>query len=332
MIPPFLEDLRRRARTAPRRLVFPEGTEPRVHQAVAEGLREGLFRPVLLGPPDEVRAGLRAAGVDPERVEVHDPADPERLGRFAVQYAEARAAAGRPARRSEAIVVDPLLQAALMVRSGEVEASVAGCVRTTGDVIVSALRGVGTAPGIRTVSSSFYMAFGADGPRGAEVLTFTDAAVVPSPTPEELAGIALAAARARRSVVGDEPRVAFLSYSTRGSASGPAVEHACEALERFRALAPDIEADGELQGDAALSEEVARRKAPGSPVGGRANVLVFPDLSAANIAYKLVQYLGGATAVGPILQGLAKPCNDLSRGATPGDIVAVSCVTALMVE
>jgi phosphate acetyltransferase len=330
---PFLARVREAAKAHRRRIVFPEGTEPRVQQAVAAGVSDGLFDAILLGPPAEVASGLRAAGANPDGVEIRDPADRASVERHAAAFVALRQAAGKPIDGAvETLVADPLLQGALLVRAGEAAASVAGSVRTTGDVVVAALRGVGTAEDISTVSSSFYMAFPADHPCRGAVLTFTDAAVVPSPTPAQLAEIAVAAARARRKVVGDEPRVAFLSYSTKGSASGPMVEHVQEAVARFRTLLPDVPADGELQVDAALSPEVAARKAAGSPVGGRANVLVFPDLDAANVGYKLVQYLGGARAIGPIMQGLAKPCNDLSRGATPEDIVGVACVTALMAD
>ncbi len=223
-----------------------------------------------------------------------------------------------------------LTRAVAMLRDGGVDGVVAGAVHTTAEVIRAGLKGLGLRPGVRTMSSSFFMEVGDFRGGGGEVLTFTDAGVVPEPGPRQLASIASEAVRVRRLVVGDEPRVAFLSYSTLGSAEGRPVERVREAVRRFREACPGVAADGELQGDAALIPEVARLKAPGSPVAGMANVLVFPGLGAANIAYKLVERLAGAVALGPILQGLRAPLNDLSRGASTMDIVHVAAITALM--
>jgi phosphate acetyltransferase len=328
----FLEELRARARSSKYRLVFPEGTESRVHQSLHDALSSELYQPILLGSPQAVRDGLLGAGIDPEHVTVLDPESPDRVERAAERYRELRADRGMTAPDAREAVRDPLLQAALMVRDGEAEGSVAGSVRTTADVVRAGLRGVGMAEGVDTVSSAFYMVLGHAHSLSSSVLTFTDAGVVPDPTPQQLSEIALAAARARRLIVGDEPRVAFLSYSSMGSAEGPSVAKMREALVRFREQSPEVVADGELQVDAALVPSVARRKAPDSLLAGTANVLVFPDLNAANIAYKFVQHLAGALAFGPILQGLAKPYNDLSRSASPEDIVSVACITAAMVE
>jgi len=328
----FLTTLRARSAAAARRIVFPEATEERVLDAVATIVHQGLARPVLIGAEAEVRAGLEARNLTDAAagLELLDPSAP-------VLIAETRAyVSSRRAHREDApealdrMARDPLMQAGTMVATGLADGAVAGCVRTTADVVRAALVTVGLGDGFETLSSSFYMVFDEGHAAGPSVLTFTDAGVVPNPSPDQLAEIAHAAAVARGQVVGDEAKVGFLSYSTAGSAEGPTVTSVREAVDLFRVRAPEIAADGELQGDAALSASVARRKAPDSAVAGQANVLVFPDLDAANIAYKLVQHLGGAVALGPILQGLSRPFTDLSRGAVAGDIVDVACITALM--
>ena len=323
-MPAFLDALAQRASTRQRRIAFPEADDPRVREAVLALHHRRTVQPVVVATPALDVTPFREAGI-----EVVLPLTDPRAPRFAAALHERRRARGMDADEARRRMQDPLFFADALVAAGDVDGCVAGAVATTADVLRAALWVVGPAEGVSTVSSAFYMVVPPFRGAEPEVLTFTDGAVVPEPTATQLADIAIAAAHDRSRIVGDPPVVAFLSFATYGSAAGPAVDRVRDAMLEFRRRMPDVPVDGPLQADAALLEAIGARKAPGSPVAGRANVLVFPSLEAGNIGYKLVERLAHAAAVGPIIQGLRRPCSDLSRGASPGDIMAVAAITAL---
>ncbi|MBP3536353.1 MAG: phosphate acetyltransferase [Muribaculaceae bacterium] len=334
----LFEQLTAKARRHPQHIVLPEGLETRTLTAADRILEEGLAKITLIGNPDEIKGMARELKLKniETMANIVDPADEKVIDRYAPLFYELRKKKGVTIDEARITTANPLYLGCLMVKAGDADGQVAGALNTTGNVLRPAFQIIKTLPGISVVSGAFVMLLPQESKFGTNgILIFADCAVVPDPTAPELAQIAVSAARTARDIAGIEPRVAMLSFSTKGSAKSPDVDKVIEACRIAHEMEPDLVLDGELQADAAIVPTVANQKAPNSCLNGRANVLVFPNLSVGNIAYKLVQRLGNVQAVGPILQGLAAPVNDLSRGCFPEDIyktIIITCNQAIGIK
>ena len=324
----FIDGIIEKAKSDSRRIVLPETEDPRVLKAAVTVQQEGIAEVILIGNPDTVSSSLQELGISQE-FEIVDPVNGDLVDDYAHEFCEMRKHKGLTAEQAKSVMTQNIPHGVMLLHKNKADGLVAGAVHSTGDTLRPALQILKTAPGVPLVSSFFFMAL------GEATYIFADCGLVEEPDAEQLANIALASAKSATSF-GIEPKVALLSYSTKGSANSPMTQKVVEATriaqEKAKEMFPadlGVLIDGELQADAALTERVGSSKAPGSPVAGHARVLVFPDLNAGNIGYKLVQYLGGAGAYGPILQGIRKPVNDLSRGCTPEDIVAVAAITCV---
>lgn len=325
----LLENIKSKAKIASKTIVLPEGTEERTVKAAEIITKENIAKIILVGDVNEVQAIAEKNSVDLTGVEIIDPKTSEKLEIYANAFYEMRKHKGVDLEQAKVMVTNPLYFGSMMVSQDDAHGMVAGAQNTTGDVLRPALQIIKTAPGISSVSGAFIMIvpnceYGENG-----IMVFADCAVTPNPTAEQLAEIAYASAKTAKALVGFEPKVGMLSFSTKGSAEHELVSKVVKATEIAKEKYPDLQVDGELQADAALVPKVGASKAPGSKVAGNVNVLVFPDLQAGNIGYKLVQRLAKAEAVGPVLQGMAKPVNDLSRGCSIDDIVNTVAMTVL---
>lgn len=324
----LITKIKEQAKKQQQRIVLPEGTESRTLEAANIIIGEGIAEIILIGQPSEIKEKAKAAGLDNiAKATIIDPLNHPKQEEYAAKLVEIRKSKGLTADQARELLKDPLYLAVMMIKNGDADGEVAGADNATGDVLRPAFQIVKTKPGISVVSGAFFMIlpnkeFGEDG-----ILVFADCAVHPNPTAQELAEIAVATGETTRAIAGFEPRVALLSFSTKGSAKHEMVDKVVEATKLAQKMAPDMKIDGELQSDAAIIPEIGSKKAPDSEIAGKANVLVFPTLETGNITYKLVQRLAGAEAIGPVLQGMAAPINDLSRGCSVSDIVNLVAIT-----
>lgn len=321
----IMDKIHRRARENLRTVVLPEGEEERTLRAAEVITKKGLANLILLGDPETMERKAENWGLNISRLKLMNPRISKFHHDFSQEFHRLRAHKGISLEQAADTMKKPLYFGAMLVRWGVAHGSVAGAVNTTGDVMRAAIQVIGLKPGISIVSSSFMMVL----PTG-RVYMYSDGAVVPEPDAEQLASIAVSAADTHRALVGEEPLVAMLSFSTKGSAEHHSIDKIQAALEMVKKMRPELKIDGELQIDAAILPSIAESKAPGSPIGGNANVFIFPDLNSGNIAYKITQRLANARAIGPIVQGLAKPAFDLSRGCSVEDIVDVVAVNAVL--
>lgn len=330
----LFENLTKKAKADRQRIVLPEGTESRTLTAADRAIADGIADIILIGNADEIkRMAIDMNLTNIEKATIVDPRDNDVIDRYAPLLYELRKYKGMTMEQARLTTANPLFLGCLMVKAGDADGQVAGAQNTTGNVLRAAFQVIKTRPGIKVVSGAFLMLLPENSPYGENgVMVFADCAVVPDPTAEELAQIAVCAAETARNLADISPRVAMLSFSTKGSAKHERVDKVIKATEIAHTIAPNLIIDGELQADAAIVPSVAHKKAPESMLNGRANVLVFPSLEVGNIAYKLVQRIAGAEAIGPILQGLAAPVSDLSRGCFPEDIyktIILTCCQAI---